>query len=443
MKKRLSQELVDSLEAPSGSRLLRVWDSSLPGFGVYVTQNGVRAFFVSYRVGRTERRATLGKTPPLKCHKAREIASQYIQEARLGTDPLVRMAEERGKRTLGEFWVEYVDDARARWKPRTQTDADRFWKRLIAPRLGNKRLDAITAGDIAAWHRSMRETPAQANLALRILKAAFNRAVAWEYLDASPVKVKPYPEKRRERFLSSEEFNIVFAAIAHEEELGGMELPKRIGVAEKGRRGGKGLKEAESRGICPHAAGLFRLLAFTGARLSEIMLARWGWVHWDQRCVALPDSKTGARRIPLSGPALNELLRLQALRTAGNEWIIEGAVAGEHLVNPATSWTRVRRRAYAILKERREKAGLPCPAENPFANLRIHDLRHSFASVAVAAGLGLPIIGKALGHSQTSTTERYAHLAADPVLEAANRIGAVILDAIAKHHAVVEKVGQQ
>lgn len=443
MRKRLSQELVDSLQTPAGVRLLRVWDSSLPGFGVYVTQTGIRAFFVSYRIGRTERRATLGKTPPLKCHKARELAAQYIQDARMGTDPLARKAEEQAKRTLREFWAEYVDDAKARWKPRTQADADRFWKRLIAPRLGSRRLDEVTAGDIAAWHRSMRETPAQANLALRILKAAFNRAVAWEYLDASPVKVKPYPEKRRERFLSSEEFNIVFAAIAHEETLGGMELPKRVGTAVKGRRGGKGLKEAESRGISPQAAGLFRLLAFTGARLGEIMLARWDWVHWDQRCIALPDSKTGARRIPLSDPALDELLKLQVLRTAGNEWIIEGAVLGEHLVNPAKSWTRVRRRAFAILKERREKAGLPYPAENPFANLRIHDLRHSFASVAVAAGLGLPIIGKALGHSQTSTTERYAHLAADPVLEAANRIGAVIVDAIAKHHAVVEKVGQQ
>ena len=150
------------------------------------------------------------------------------------------------------------------------------------------------------------------------------------------------------------------------------------------------------------------MLMLTGARLREVMLARWDWVNWDARCLELPDSKTGAKRVPLSSHALDELRRLLAVRTAGHEYIIEGRVAGRPLNNPQDPWQRVRTRA-------------------DLRGVRIHDLRHSFASMGVELGMGLPIIGKALGHSSVDTTQRYAHLDADPVLAAAERIGGEIL----------------
>jgi len=240
-----------------------------------------------------------------------------------------------------------------------------------------------------------------------------NVAREWELIHVNPaVRVKRHPEKGRERFLSSEEFSVLWEAID----------------AEERRSGAHG---------CP---SLFRLLILTGARLREVMHAKWEWVRWDERCIALPDSKTGQKRLPLSRAAIEELERLSAFRTSA--WIIAGVKPDRPLSKPYHAWSRVRVQAHSILNKRREEAKLPPVEKNPFADVRLHDLRHSFASVMVARGRGLPIIGKALGHSDSSTTERYSHLAADPVLEAVDEAGAIILEAVRRPHAVVEKVAE-
>jgi len=463
---KLSQELVDTLlpePGPSGKANRRVWDTTIRGFGCYVSPSGSKAYFVAYRIGRKERRATLGKTPPMTCTEARKLASRYLVDARAGIDPLAAREQERNRRTLAGFWPEFLADAKTRWKPSTLAENSRLWKLHIAPKLGDRPLDAIARGDVSAWHRAQRDTPAQANMALRLLKSMFGRAVAWEFLAANPaVGVDPYPEGKHERFLASDEYAVLFTSIAREEAAGGslsVERPtgERLAKIEaelvaagetiKRRKDGtidrRQLAEPATRGITPHSAALFRLLALTGARLGEVMRAKWEWVRWDERCLALPDSKTGAKRVALSTFALEELTKLKKFRTRGNGWIVEGGTAGGHLVSPHKPWRRICDRAHEILNERRKEAKLAPVAESVFTDLRIHDLRHSFASTAVAEGLSLAITGKALGHRQARTTERYAHLAADPVLEAVDRVGAAIVEAVFKPHAVVEEVAKR
>jgi integrase len=151
------------------------------------------------------------------------------------------------------------------------------------------------------------------------------------------------------------------------------------------------------------------LLILTGARLREILTLRWEHVDFQNGVLRLPDSKTGAKPIFLSDPALHLLRNTPRLQS--NPYVIPGKNQGARLINLQKPWRRLRAKAR-------------------LDDVRIHDLRHSFGSVAAATGMSLPMIGKLLGHTQPSTTQRYAHLAADPVRAASNLIGAEINSAM-------------
>jgi integrase len=196
--------------------------------------------------------------------------------------------------------------------------------------------------------------------------------------------VEKYPERKLERFLTAEEL---------------------------ARLGETLLQAEQTRTELPSALTALQLLLFTGCRLSEILTLRWDYVDLDAKCLRLPDSKTGAKTVYLSEPAL-EVLRSIG-RNSSNPFVIMGAKPGSHLINLRKPWGRIRAKA-------------------DLRDVRIHDLRHSFASVAVAGGLSLPTIGALLGHSQPATTHRYAHLAGDPLREATNIIGNRIATALHK-----------
>ena len=152
----------------------------------------------------------------------------------------------------------------------------------------------------------------------------------------------------------------------------------------------------------PFIMAAIRLLVLTGARLNEILTLRWDWVGFDAQCLRLPDSKTGAKTVYLNPPAMKVLAEIPKLE--GNPHVICGGKSGAHLINLQKPWRRIRK-----------QAGLD--------DLRLHDLRHSFASIAVASGMSLPLIGALLGHSQPQTTARYAHLSDDPLKKAAKTVG--------------------
>jgi integrase len=227
--------------------------------------------------------------------------------------------------------------------------------------------------------------PYQANRCLEILSKMFNLAELWGLRPdgSNPRKhIKKYREEKRERFLSAAEL----------------------------RRVGDVLREMEADGLeMPSAIAAVMLLILTGCRLNEIMTLRWEYVDFAAGVLNLPDSKTGAKTVHLGKPAIDTLRQLP--RLPGNPWVITGELPGSRLSDLQPFWQRVRARA-----------GLK--------DARIHDLRHTFASAAVAAGQGLPIIGKLLGHTQVQTTARYAHLAADPVKAAADTVAAVIASAL-------------
>jgi integrase len=232
----------------------------------------------------------------------------------------------------------------------------------------------------------MSETPGAANRALALFSKMANLAERWGWRPdgSNPCRhVDKYPEHRSERFLSDMEIARLAEALAESEQ-----------------------SSTESSSVI----AAIRLLLFTGARLSEILTLRWEHVDFESQCLRLPDSKTGAKTIYLPAPALNILADLH--RSDSNPYVIAGAKPGAHLVNLRKPWDRIRRRA-----------GLQ--------GVRLHDLRHSFASMAVAGGLSLPIIGALLGHTQPSTTARYAHLAADPLKQATDLIGQRIAAAMA------------
>lgn len=232
-----------------------------------------------------------------------------------------------------------------------------------------------------AYHKKLSKTPYQANRTLALLSKLLNLAEEWEWREGTnPCRhIKKFRERARQRFLSAEEIAMVRSASA--------KLQNRKEITE-------------------HAANILELLLLTGARSGELASAEWDWVDWDLQIVALPDSKTGAKTIYLSKAAI-ELLREQHDRSGNQKFIYPGRSAGKHIHNLRKPWAR-------ICKE----AGLE--------GVRVHDLRHTAASLALGAGTSLAIVGRLLGHTQVQTTLRYAHLDKDPALRAADLIGQMV-----------------
>src|SRR5439155_6593777 len=246
-------------------------------------------------------------------------------------------------------------------------------------------------------------TPFQANRMLAVVGSMYGFASRVGILDegTNPARrVENFPEHRRERFLTSDELERLGAAIREAETKG---IPWKVDEAKPNARH---LARQENRftRLDPFAAAALRLLLFTGCRLREILHLKWEHVDLERGLLFLPDSKTGRKAIVLNAPALEILADLPRV----GSYVIAGQAAGTADDKPRADLNRPWR---AIVK----RAGLN--------GLRIHDLRHTHASVGAGLGLGLPIIGKLLGHTQPSTTARYAHLDADPLRRASEHIG--------------------
>ena len=255
----------------------------------------------------------------------------------------------------------------------------------VLPKLGSLKIADVTRRDVIALHYGLRNKPYAANRVLALLSKMFNLAEKWGLRAdfSNPCRhVERFRERARERYLAPAEL---------------AQLARALTAADR--------DGSES----PHAIAAIRLLILTGCRLREILRLRWEHVDLENGRLHLPDSKTGAKTVYLSAPALEVLATLS--RTVDNPWVIEGRNHGSHLTDLKGPWERLR-----------ERTGL--------AGLRIHDLRHSFAAVGAGLGLSLPMIGELLGHSQPATTARYAHLAADPMHRAAERIGAELAGAM-------------
>ncbi len=377
---RLTKRVIEAAEIQAAEHF--IWDDTLPGFGVRVLPSGRKGYIVQYRAGRRSRRMSLGPSTVLTCEQARTRAITIIAAARGGDDPAARRDADRRTATVKEladrFDKEHVS---LRIKESTAKGYRRLLQLTILPALGRHRVTEVTRADIAKLHHDLRHIPYEANRCLEVISKMFSLAEMWGLRPdgSNPRKhIKKYAEEKRERFLSPAEL-------------------KRVGEV---------LREMEREGIeLPSAIAAARLLILTGCRLNEIMTLQWEHVDLPGKALRLPDSKTGAKVVHLGQPAIDVLEKIARVET--NPWVIVGTLPGARLTDLQPFWQRVRARA-----------GLD--------DVRIHDLRHTFASTAVASGQGLPMIGKLLGHTQVQTTARYAHLASATVKTAASDVSAEI-----------------
>jgi integrase len=382
---KLTKRYIDSIPS-SASRESFVWDSQLAGFGLRIRPSGRKSWIIQYRnaYGRS-RRLTLGSTGVLTPHAARKEATQLLASAKRGEDPAEARQRARHGATVAELADQYLErHLIPKRTPRTVENFKSEMKLRVRPKLGSRKVASLTRDDVERWHRSYAHVPVAANRSLSALSSIMTYA---ERLDLRPQGSNPcryverYPEAKRERFLTPGEL-------------------ARLGEA---------LADAERSGIHPSPILCIRLLALTGMRLGEVRSLEWSAVDFERSCIHLEKSKTGRKRVPLPAPAL-ELLA-QAERVEGNPFVCWGPKEGHHFVDMHRIW-------YPI----REAAGLD--------DVRLHDLRHTFASFGAAAGFGLFVIGKVLGHTASHTTARYAHLGADPVRLAADAIGRRVADAM-------------
>lgn len=402
---RISKRTVDALECPPGKDREFLWDDALAGFGVAAFVSGRKVYVVQYRQNGRSRRSTIGDHGRLTPDEARREARKLLGMVETGTDPIEDRRAARAVRTFGQVAEEFLDlHARAKRKTRTAEEYDRALQLHVLPAIGAKRIIDVKRADVARIHARLSGTPAIANKVLAIVSAIWNWAARRDEVVAgsNPSSgIEFYRVQGRERFLTAEELARLGDALRRGEAEG---LPWTI---DEEKPTAKHAPKPENRRtiIDAWSAGAIRLLLLTGARLREILHARWDQVDFERGILFLSDSKTGRKPVYLSSAALEVLTAMP--RIEGNPYIIPGSRDGQPRHDLKKPWGALTR-----------ASGLE--------GLRIHDLRHSFASVGAGAGMGLPIVGTLLGHSQPSTTARYAHLDVDPLRRAADTIGATI-----------------
>ena len=364
----ISTRMVDAL--PAG-REREFRDRDLPAFGVAVEASGAKAYFVDVR----GERIGLGRHGALSAGRARRLAAAALAGGR-GDPP------EPPQPTLAELAIRYMREfVLVRCKPATVAQYRQTLENHLLPALGDLPVGAIGPGHVADLQLRLGDRPAAANLAVATLSRLIAHAAERGIVPAAanPCRfARKYRVRRRERFLTAAEFRRLGAALDSLEEDGG---------------------------VSAHAAAAIRLLMLTGCRRNEILTLRWADLHAGAGELRLRDSKTGPRTVPLSPAACAVFAEIP--RLAGNPFVFPGRRPGAHLSGIFAPWRRAR-----------ERAGLE--------DLRLHDLRHSFASRALALGESLPAIARLLGHARVQTTARYAHLARDAVRDAAARVAAGI-----------------
>jgi integrase len=387
MKARIARRFLETTEAKHRKGELWIWDTEVRGFYArHQGREGSRWFYgVKYRIGGKARYHVIGedgtgtgKPEPVTWtpETARKEAERVRGLLRDGKDPDTG----RSMPTLREFSECYLEQhARPFKKPRSIEEDEGLFERHLIPAFGDLRLDRIDQDAVTRFAQERKAKPITANRALALLSHVYTKAAEWGLVPRTlnPVQGVPrFRERRRERFLSAEELG-------------------RLGVA---------LRELEAENeVSRFALAAIRLLIFTGARPSEALGLTWEMVDLERGLLNISDSKTGAKVIHLSPPAQQLLVRLPHLN--GEARVFPPVKRGATEADLESAWSRVRERA-------------------KLDGVRLCDAaRHSFASLAVSGGASLYLVGGLLGHRKTSTTQRYAHLSADPLRAVNDAVG--------------------
>ncbi len=379
MAERITDKLVKTLEPPAaGNRI--TYDDKLKGFGVRVTAAGTKVFIFNYRAKgtRRERRYTIGTyQDPWTVQAARKRAEDLKGDVDNGKDPMGVLHAERGAPTVTDLGARYLEEHAVKKRESSRREDTYMIDKVIVPRLGRLKVAEVQYADVESLHRKLKATPYRANRIAGLLSKMFNLAIRWKMRTDNPVKgIERYQEEKRERFLSTDEIQRLGTALA--------EQPNQT------------------------AANVIRLLMLTGARRGEALNATWDQFDLEAGVWTKPSAHTKQKkehRVPLSAPAIQLLTEIQA--TAEGPYVFPGRVPGEPFKELRKFWEKVCRAA-------------------KITGVRVHDLRHSYASILASAGYSLPMIGALLGHTQPGTTARYAHLYDEPLREAAERVGEIV-----------------
>lgn len=439
---KLTEKLVETLN-PRAEEYC-VWDTEVVGLGVRVRPTGAKSFVLMYRRGGKQRKHTMGKLDVgYGVKEARERAKDLLRGLRDGVDPQDAKVEERTALTVAELADLYLAEGPALKpdKKESSWDTDRsLFTNHIKPLIGRMLAREVTKVDVATLQldiakgktaknektgprrRSMVKGGKRvASMTVAVLGACYQWGIETGRVSHNPTRgVKSFKINRRERYLSEKEVACFGEALAEFER----DDPRMEVMADA-----------------------VRLLMLTGCRKSEILTLEWAWVDWRKSCLRLPDSKTGAKVVPLADDAVALLKR--RWEAGRPERDMRGHNSGErpqpkrrspyvlpamkgegHYIGLGRHWEKVRLRADAIARKRAEEAGEHPDDVPTLTNVRLHDLRHSFASFAIADGASLFMVGKVLGHKQARTTEIYAHLSDDPIKHVANRTASRLAEAM-------------
>jgi integrase len=386
--KRITLHVVGALRPPAKGNKI-VWDSEVTGFGVRITAQGAIAFVLRYVIDGRERRYTIGKHPDLSPSAARSKAIVLRGEINEGRDPLKARGEARDAATVEQLCDDYIArHARPKKRLRSIEGDERLIRLYIKPELGNEKVSAVTRREIDELHQSLKDAPYQANRLLALLSKMFSLAISWGWRADNPVTgTERFQEQKRERWLSVDELGRLAKAL----------------TTHPDRR----------------AANAILLLLLTGARRGEVLGATWDQFDLKRGVWTKPSHHTKQKKtehVPLNADTLALLsdMRAKAIKCLGSEnrlkefpFLFPGDAEGKPLQEIKRPWANI------------------CKAAG-IENTRVHDLRHTYASHLVSAGHSLPLVGRLLGHTQPGTTQRYAHLADDPLREATDQFGKIV-----------------
>lgn len=393
MAEKITQRTIKTLITHErGTRI--VWDSEIKGFGVRITEGGAVTFVLDYRVNGRQRRYKIGRHPEWTADAARAEAAELKPRIAKGYDPLEEREKSRREPTVEDLAADYMKrHAEVNKRASSIRNDQQMIDNIIKPRLGRLRVMAVGPRDIEALKASLRETPYRANRVLSLLSSMFAKSIEWKWRTENPVKgIQRYHEDRRERWLSEEEIEAFTTALdAYENQT---------------------------------AANALRLLLLTGARENEVLKAVWSQFDLKRAVWTKPSHHTKEKkteRIPLSNEAL-ELLKAMNVPGAPGP-LFPGKKKGTARVTIRRPWMQACKAAGLV--ETVQVQGKRRMLTRYKPTLRIHDLRHSYASHLVSRGTGLQIVGKLLGHTQVATTARYAHVADKAMRDATNIFGGV------------------
>jgi integrase len=392
MPEKLTDKLAKEAPSPTGPRLNAItYDNEVKGFGLRVTRGGDRAFVLNYRIAGRERRLTIGSYPDWTVVAARNEAKRLKREIDLGRDPLAERIAIRESPTVADLADRFLAEHGPRKRERSRLEDEGLIRQWIRPELGRMKVADIRHADVDALHRKItgRGTLTRANRTVALVSRMFTLAIRWEWRPDNPAAgIERNYEQPRQRYLVGDEL----------------------------RR----LTDALSVHPNQQAADAIRLLLLTGARRSEVLAATWDQFDLGDGVWIKPSSHTKQKRehrVPLSAPARQLLAKIKAaveqraVETGrASPFVFPARTGPGHMIELKTAWATICRVAQ-------------------LDGVRVHDLRHSYASILASAGLSLPVIGALLGHTQPGTTARYSHLFDDPLRAATERVGAVVTSA--------------